>query len=541
MKTEEEGLPQRTFWPNPFPPQLDCPWETKSEDSPFEAVSSCISPFSQHSESSTDASSQDSSEYEISPCFSAFEDENLSLMPSTFSSDALNGLTAEPLASQSNGSQMNPLYGCENCSLANAEDKPCVRDIEQKQEAELAFSVVVRDELEKKPYAERDFSSTEFSAQQSSLPEFITSPIAEDWCVVETSHCNASSEIFTGKPGYGRVAINVSAIPARAIFGSLLHPSIVQTSVNSWDLAVAYSVSTTPTMNRVLLGTIGDSPEGKKIEMTTDGWLIPERITDCKWLSQSSILVAYGMTLALLSKSSCSYLESKRPKSKAFEPTLSFAFSDEQIRKSIREIEIIPGDYDLLIPSESSRLSRLSIGESRFIVDGTHDFHLDGVGSARALPGLPDLASCTLDSGRLFGFDARMRWEPVSSLNIPSVEEDDILLAHDWLDDNICICGSFNSSGSFLTYVDYRKTGSILFRKPLETLPYDVRTRNGNCLISGEPTFTFIPRGSVDHFCPKTPPQEIDYSPNTLCAFLDDSCFLSSSSHVNLRLWGLVA
>jgi len=364
--------------------------------------------------------------------------------------------------------------------------------------------------------------------------------ISGEWCVIEEAECDARSVLFMNKPNPVSEKVKNSKLPSREAHGTQLYLSTFNLSATSWDIVLAYSIKEATTMNRILIGSVEGANDTLTLDVRNDGWLVSKRIADCKWVSQDIILVAYGATLALFDKSSCGSLESKRPAFKAFEPSTFFNFSDEEAGKSVREVEIIPGSNDVLVSSQSSRLSRLSIGQSQIIVDGSHKFGLDGVSSARALPGLPDLASCTLDSGRLFGFDARMRWEPVSSFILPCPECDTTLVAHDWLDENIMVCGSFNNTGSFLTYVDHRKTGSILFRKHLETLPYDIRTRNGNCLISGEPTFTFIPRGSVDHFCPKPPPQEIDFSPNAMCAYLDDSRFMSSSRHAYLRLWGLV-
>ena len=381
---------------------------------------------------------------------------------------------------------------------------------------------------------------------------------------VEVAQRNISTEMFTGKIDPTRRVINLGEAPARATLSSLLRPAVVQSCSHLWEIAAGYVVPATSTMNRILLGRVmeGEDGLGMQVDISVSGWLVPDRISDLKWMSTTDLVVSYGRTVAVVNTATRASLASKRP-SGAFTPYMSLTFDDESKNKSITETEVIPGESSVLVASYSSCFSRVNMGGKSPVVDSCHCFHRDGVTSARTVLGSCELASCTLESGPVHCFDARERWEPVLSMSPRGLERDTLFLSHDWVDENTCVCAYHNATESSLAYMDKRFAGELK-KVPIPVFPYDIRVRDGDCLISGEPCFALVhsddysttlihsksepedaKSGSEEEgkrkmekiFHPKPGPDESIFQPNVMCAHLDDARFLTASNHLNLTVW----
>ena len=362
----------------------------------------------------------------------------------------------------------------------------------------------------------------------------------KNYYAVEVAQRNISTEMFTGKIDPTRRVLNIRDMPARATLGSLLHPAVVQSCSNLWEIAVGYVVPTTSTMNRILLGRVAECDDGvgMQVDISVSGWLLPEQMSDLKWMSTTDLVVSYGRTVAVVNTATRASLASKRP-SGTFTPYMSLTFDDESKNKSICETEIIPGESSVLVASQSSCFSRVSMGGKAPVVDSCHCFHKDGVTSARTVMGSCELASCTMESGYIHCFDARERWEPVLTMFPRGLEKDALLLSHDWVDENTCVGAYHGRNGSLLKYMDKRFTGEI-DKKPIKVFPYDIRVRDGDCLISGEPSFTLVTKKgdtTTEFISPVPAPDENVLQPNVMCASLDDARFLTASNHLNLGVW----
>lgn len=355
--------------------------------------------------------------------------------------------------------------------------------------------------------------------------------------VVEVTQRNISTEMFTGKLDPWRRVLNITEAPARATLGSVLRPAVVPSCPHLWNLAVGYGVQSTTTMNRILLGQVTESDDelGVQIDISVSGWLVPDRVSDLKWMSTTDLVVSYGRTVALVNTATRASLASKRPTG-TFTPYMSLEFEKESKNKSICETEVIPGECSVLVASSSGRFSRVNMGVKSPVVDD-YCFQKDGLTSARTVLGSRELASCTLESGQTHCFDARVKWEPVLSVAPRELERDALLLSHDWVDENTCACAFINGHERVLTYMDKRFTGDLM-QIPLKMLPYDVRARDGDCLISGEPSFGLVPKECASKpIETKAAPDECIFAPNAMCAYLDDGRFLASSNHLNLSVW----
>lgn len=361
----------------------------------------------------------------------------------------------------------------------------------------------------------------------------------KNYYAVQVTQRNISTEMFTGKIDPMRRVLNIPETPARATLSSLLRPAVVQSCSHLWEIAMGYVVPATSTMNRILLGRVMESEDelGMQIDMTVSGWLVPDQVSDLKWMSTTDLVVSYGKTVAVVNTATRASLASKRP-SGAFTPYMSLTFDDENKNRSICETEVIPGECSLLVASQSSCFSRVSMGGKSPVVDGCHCFHKDGLTSARTVLGSRELASCTMESGHVHCFDARERWEPVLSMTPHGLQNDTLFLSHDWVDENTCVCAYHNSKGSYLKYMD-RRFASDLDRVDIPVFPYDIRARNGDCLISGDPSFVLVTKegNTTTLFKPKPAPEENVFQPNVMCAQLDDARFLTASNHLTLAIW----